>query len=249
MKRDVRNKIRLRPGDVFLIAGTRDNIRKLRLDRDLMVLEGSVSTIHAFTKANLALGIFGAVVMAAALGLVPIVISAIAGALAMMLSGCLNIAQAARAIDRRIVLLIAASIAMAAALEKTGGAAFIANGLVGQLSGFGPAITLSALFLLVAVLTNLLSNSATALLFTPIAINMATSLEVPMVPFIHAVIFAANCSFASPLGYQTNLLVMRPGNYRFCRLYTRRWTARGVDLGGLFTHSTLVLRALGLFAA
>ena len=143
MKRDVRNRIRLRPGDVFLIAGTRDNIRKLRLDRDLMVLEGSVSTIHSFTKANLALGIFGAVVLAAAIGLVPIVISAIAGALLMMLTGCLNIAQAARAIDRRIVMLIAASIAMAAALEKTGGAAFIANGLVGQLSGFGPTVTLS----------------------------------------------------------------------------------------------------------
>ncbi len=215
MKRDVHNKIRLRPGDVFLIAGTKANIKKLRLDRDLMVLEGSVSTIHAFTKANLALGIFAGVVLVAALGLVPIVISAIAGALLMMLTGCLNIAQAARAIDRRIVLLIAASIAMAAALEKTGGAAFIAHGLVGHLAGFGPAITLSALFLLVAVLTNLLSNSATALLFTPIAISMAASLNVPVVPFIHAVIFAANCSFASPLGYQTNLLVMRPGNYRF----------------------------------
>ena len=215
MKRDVRNKIRLRPGDVFLIAGTRDNIRKLRLDRDLMVLEGSVTTIHAFTKANLALGIFAAVVLAAATGLVPIVISSIAGALLMMLTGCLNIAQAARAIDRRIVLLIAASIAMAAALEKTGGAAFIAHSLVGQLAGFGPTITLSALFLLVAILTNLLSNSATALLFTPIAISMATSLDVSTVAFVHAVIFAANCSFASPLGYQTNLLVMRPGNYRF----------------------------------
>ena len=215
MKRDVRNKIRLRPGDVFLIAGTRDNIRKLRLDRDLMVLEGSVSTIHSFTKANLALGIFSGVVLAAATGLMPIIISSIAGALLMMLSGILNIAQAARAIDRRIVMLIAASIAMAAALEKTGGAAFIADGLVGQLAGFGPTVTLSALFLLVAILTNLLSNSATALLFTPIAINMAASLEVSTVAFIHAIIFAANCSFASPLGYQTNLLVMRPGNYKF----------------------------------
>lgn len=215
MKRDVRNKIRLRPGDVFLIAGTRENIRKLRLDRDLMVLEGSVSTIHAFTKANLALGIFAAVVLAAAIGLLPIVISAIAGALAMMLLGCLNIAQAARAIDRRIVLLIAASIAMAASLEKTGGAAFIANNLIAQLDSFSPAVTLSALFALIAVLTNLLSNTATALLFTPIAINMANSLGVSSVAFVHAVIFAANCSFASPLGYQTNLLVMRPGNYKF----------------------------------
>ena len=226
MKRDLRNKIRLRPGDVFLIAGTRTNIRKLRLDRDLMVLEGSVSTISTFTKANHALAIFAAIVLAAAFGVVPIVVSAIAGALTMILSGCLNMGQAARAIDRRIVLLIAASIAMAASLEATGGAAFLADNIVGQLADFGPAITLSALFAIVAVLTNLLSNNATALLFTPIAIGIAHSLGVPPMPFIHAVIFAANCSFASPLGYQTNLLVMGPGNYRFadfCAPVARWW--------------------------
>jgi len=215
MKRDLRNRIRLRPGDVFLIAGTRDNIRKLRLDRDLMVLAGSISTLHAFTKANAALAIFAGVVLAAATGFVPIVISAVTGALAMILYGCLNIGQAGRAIDRRIVLLIAASIAMAHALDKTGGAAFIADGMVGILSGQSPAVILSALFLVVAILTNLLSNNATALLFTPIAINIALSLGVSPVPFVHAVIFAANCSFASPMGYQTNLLVMGPGNYRF----------------------------------
>lgn len=215
MKRDLHQKIRLRPGDVFLIAGTRNKIRQLRLDRDLMVLEGSVSTIASFTKANFSLGIFAAIVLSAALGLLPIVVAAITGAMAMILYGCLNIGQAARAIDRRIVLLIAASIAMAAALEKTGGAAFLADNMVGQLAQFGPTVTLSALFIIIAVLTNMLSNNATALLFTPVAINIATSLEVPPMAFIHAVIFAANCSFASPLGYQTNLLVMGPGNYNF----------------------------------
>lgn len=215
MKRDLMNRIRLRPGDVFLIAGTRDNIRRLRLDRDLMVLEGSVTTLHAFTKATAALAIFAAIVVAAATGLVPIVISAVSGALAMIFYGCLNIGQAARAIDRRIVLLIAASIAMAQALDKTGGAAFLAHGMVALLEDQSPAVLLSALFLVVAVLTNLLSNNATALLFTPIALSIAASLDLSPVPFVHAVIFAANCSFASPMGYQTNLLVMGPGNYRF----------------------------------
>lgn len=215
MKRDLRNRIRLRPGDVFLIAGTRENIRKLRLDRDLMVLAGSVSTLHAFTKATTALAIFATVVLAAAFGIIPIVISAVVGALAMIVAGCLNIGQASRAVDRQIVLLIAASIAMAHALDKTGGAAFVANAMVEGLAGHSPAILLSALFLTVAVLTNLLSNNATALLFTPIAIGIAASLGTSPVPFVHAVIFAANCSFASPMGYQTNLLVMGPGNYSF----------------------------------
>lgn len=215
MKRDLRNRIRLRSGDVFLIAGTRENIRKLRLDRDLMVLEGTVTTLRAFTKANAALSIFAAVVLAAATGLVPIVISAVCGALAMMFYGCLNIGQAARAIDRRIILLIAASIAMAHALDKTGGASLVAHAMVASLDGQSPAVLLSALFAIIAILTNLLSNNATALLFTPIAISIAVSLDVSPVPFVHAVIFAANCSFASPMGYQTNLLVMGPGNYRF----------------------------------
>lgn len=215
MKRDLRHRIRLRPGDVFLIAGTRDNIRKLRLDRDLMVLEGSISTLHDFTRANVALAIFALVVTLAALGVVPIVISSVVGALAMIATGCLNIGQAARAIDRRIVLLIAASIAMAHALDRTGGAAFVAHGMIDLMDGQSPALMLSALFLIVAILTNLLSNNATALLFTPIALGMADSLGVSPVAFVHAVIFAANCSFASPMGYQTNLLVMGPGNYRF----------------------------------
>ena len=215
MTRDLRNKIRLRPGDVLLIAGTKANITKLRLDRDLMVLEGSVTTLPGFAKAKLALAIFAGVVTSAALGLVPIVIASLIGALVMILSGCLNIVQASRAIDRRIVLLIAASIAMSLALEKTGGAHYVANGLLNVLNGYGTAVIISGLFLLIAILTNLLSNSATALLFTPIALDIAVSIGASPVAFVHCVIFAANCSFASPMGYQTNLLVMRPGNYRF----------------------------------
>ena len=215
MTRDLHDKIRLRPGDVLLIAGTRANITKLRLDRDLMVLEGSVSTLPAFTKARLALGIFAGVVTSAALGLVPIVVASLIGALVMILSGCLTIVQASRAIDRRIVLLIAASIAMSLALEKTGGAHYVASGLLNILDGYGTAVIISGLFLLIAVLTNLLSNSATALLFTPVALDIAVSMGASPVAFVHCVIFAANCSFASPMGYQTNLLVMRPGNYRF----------------------------------
>ena len=215
MKRLPMNRIRLRPGDVLLIEGSRKNLRKLRLDRDLMVLEGSVTTITAFGKSNHAFAIFAAVVAAAASGLVPIVISALAGALAMLLCGCLTVRQAGRAINGRIVMLIAASIAMALSLEKTGGAAFLAQNLIGALDGMAPGVIISAIFALTAILTNMLSNNATALLFTPIAISAAAALDLPPVAFIHAVIFAANCSFASPIGYQTNLLVMGPGNYRF----------------------------------
>ncbi|PLX35012.1 MAG: SLC13 family permease [Hyphomicrobiales bacterium] len=215
MKRLPMNRVRIRPGDVLLIAGSRVHLRKLRLNRDLMVLQGSVSTIRDFSLANHSLLIFGAVIAAAASGLVPMVLAATLGALGMLTCGCVNIQQAGRAIDGKIIMLIASSIAMALSLEHTGGAQYLADNLVRSLMGVHPAVILSALFLLTAVLTNVLSNNATALLLTPIAIGMAHSLNIPPLVFVHAIIFAANCSFASPIGYQTNLLVMAPGNYRF----------------------------------
>jgi di/tricarboxylate transporter len=207
--------VRLMAGDVLLIIGPQDRVLELRSDRDLLVLEGSVTRVPYFAGAAAAIAIFGLTVATAATGLVPIVIAALCGAGATLLTGSLNVRQAARALDPRIILLIAASIAMARALEATGGADFLAFHLVWALAGQNAAVVLSAMFLLVAMLTNMLSNNATALLFTPIAISTAREIGVDPVAFIHAVIFAANCPFATPIGYQTNLLVMGPGNYRF----------------------------------
>ena len=100
-------------------------------------------------------------------------------------------------------------------LQETGGAAFLAAALVDALAGVGPATVLSLFFLLVALLSNVISTKTTAVLFTPIAVDIALDIGVAPEAFTVAVIFAANCSFASPLGYQTNLLVMGPGHYRF----------------------------------
>jgi Trk K+ transport system NAD-binding subunit len=207
--------IRLLAGDVILILGPQDRVLELRSDRDLLVLEGSVTRVPHFAAAAPAIAIFALTVLAAATGLVPVVIAALCGAAASIVSGSLNVRQAARALDPQIILLVAASIAMARALDTTGGASFLAHHLVEALAGQSAIVILSAMFLLVAVLTNVLSNNATALLFTPIAISTAGEIGADPVPFIHAVIFAANCPFATPIGYQTNLLVMSPGNYRF----------------------------------
>jgi di/tricarboxylate transporter len=207
--------IRLEAGDVLLILGPQDRVLELRSDRDLLVLEGSVTRVPHFAAAAPAVVIFGLTVLAAATGFVPIVIASLCGAGAIIMTGCLNVRQATRALDRQIILLVAASIAMARALETTGGASFLAMHLVQALAGQEAAVILSAMFLFVALVTNVLSNNATALLFTPIAISTASEIGADPIPFIHAVIFAANCSFATPIGYQTNLLVMSPGNYRF----------------------------------
>lgn len=215
MMRGRMEDIRLEAGDVLLVLGARDRVTALRFSREVLLIEWSVLELPLRDHAKRALAVFAAVVAVAATGIVPIAIAALAGALGMITLGCLNVRQAARAVDRQVAFLVAAALAMGSALQATGGAAYLAQHMISAMAGMGPALVLSAMFALVAVMTNLLSNSATAVLFTPIAINTALALGVEPTAFIHAVIFAANCSFATPMGYQTNLLVMGPGHYKF----------------------------------
>lgn len=215
MMRAAMNDIRLEAGDVLLVTGRRSDVTMLRDNPDILLLEWSTRELPRRSFAGRALLIFAGVVAAASTGTVPIVIAALTGVALMIFSRCLNIRQAARAVDRRIVLIIASALAMGAALYQTGGASYLAHSLINALEGQPVPVVLSAFFLLVAALTNILSNNATAVLFTPIALNVANELGAPALPFIFAVIFGANCSFATPMSYQTNLLVMGPGHYRF----------------------------------
>jgi len=215
MARGLMRAIRLEPGDTLLIGGLPEDIERLRASRELLLLEHSAGEVPLRAYAPRAIGIFALVILAASFSLLPIVVASLMGAYAVIASGCLSIRQAARSFDRQIYMMVGASLAAALALERTGGAAFIATGVVTMLEGQTPAMVLSALFIVTALLTNVLSNNATAVLFTPIAIGIAQRLGVPVEPFIICIIFAANCSFATPVGYQTNLLVLGPGRYRF----------------------------------
>lgn len=207
--------IRLEPGDVLLIQGSQSRIEKMRGDPDVLLIEWSAQYLPAVHHAWPALGIFGAVIVSAATGLLPIVTAAVLGAVAMLLAKVLNIRQAGRAIDRRVVLLVAAALALGTALQATGGASYIAAVVLSALGDSPPAMVLSVFVLLVALLTNVMSNNAVAVLFTPIAVGIANGLGVPVEPFAVGIVIAASCAFATPIGYQTNLLVMAPGNYRF----------------------------------
>ncbi len=207
--------IRLEAGDVLLLGGTREAIEGLRANRDMLLLEWSAAELPQRRYSRRALVIFAAMVAYAASGIGPIVIGALIAALGMILAGCLNIRQAARAFDRRIYLMIGAALAAAAALEATGGADAIAHAAVGLVAGQPMWATMSVLFLTVSVMTNILSNNATVVLFTPIAFSLATQSGVAPLPYVVAIILASSCSFATPVGYQTNLLVMGPGHYRF----------------------------------
>ena len=207
--------VRLEPGDTILVGGTEEALRNLRQSHDLLLLEWSAEPVPQTRKAWVAFLIFAWIVATAATGLIPIAAASIVGAFGMVAAGCLTLPQAARAFDRQVFILVGASIAAAVALERTGGAKLIADTAVAVMDGQSPTVLLSGLFAVIAIMTNLISNNATAVLFTPIAIGIADATGVSPEAFVAVVIFAANASFATPVGYQTNLLVMGPGRYTF----------------------------------
>lgn len=215
-------RIRLEAGDVLLIAGKHNRINNLRRNPDFIVLSGSKKDLPVPGKAPIAIFIFLATISGAALGFLTIPVAAFTGAVSMIGTGCLNIRQATRAIDRKIFLLVGSMLALGVALQVTGGANYIADLILHSPFSSSPLLLASLLFIIVAITTNVLTNNACAILFTPIALNLAAQIEAPPdlkfdLSYIFAVtvVFAANCSFASPIGYQTNLLVMGPGQYKF----------------------------------
>ena len=207
--------IRLEAGDVLLVFGYDKDVGRLRNNRDILLMDWSKTELPDIRKSITARIIFAVTIAAAAFGILPIETAALTGALAMILTGCLNIRQAIRAMDMRIFLLIGAAFAMGLALEATGGANFIAQGVVATFMPYGNQILISAIFLIVAVMTNIISNSATALLFSPIALSVSAQTGIDPIAMVLTVIFAANCCFATPIAYQTNLLVLGPGHYKF----------------------------------
>lgn len=207
--------IRLEAGDVLLILGDRSDVRALRGDRDIIMLERSMQEIQDIAHARYAALIFLGVVGAASTGFLPISVAAILGAMLMVATGCLNVRQASRAVDRRVYLLVGVALALGLALERTGGAAYLASFIVPLAENGGPVTLMAVLFAITATMTNLLSNNATAVLLTPIGVNAATAAGIDPVVMVLTIIYAANCSFATPVAYQTNLLVMGPGHYRF----------------------------------
>lgn len=207
--------IRLEAGDTLLLCGPVSAFRSLRTSRDLILLEWSQSEFPTTARAQLARFITLGMVVVAALGIASITVASVVAATMMILLQCLNHRQAGRALDLRIYLVIAAALCMGTALEYTGAAQLIAEIVVYLAAPYGTMAILSAIFLTVAILTNILSNAATAVLFTPIALSAAEQANADPLPFLLAVIYAANCAFATPIAYQTNMLVMGPGHYKF----------------------------------
>ena len=160
-------------------------------------------------------GIMVAAITVAALGWLPIVASAILGGIALVATRCIGNDQAYQAVDWRVIVLLAGVLPLGIAMQKSGLAQGIADFSVNWVGGFGPLAVLAVVYLTTALLTELMSNNAAAVLITPIAFTTAVSMDVSPTPFLVAVLFAASTSFATPVGYQTNTMVYNAGNYRF----------------------------------
>ena len=208
------NLIRLRAGDVLLVQGSREAISNLRDSGTMLVLDGTTDLPQTH-HAKRALAVMGLVVLLAALGILPISVSAMLGLGLMLVTGCLGWRDAVSALSIPVVMIIVTSLALGRALTDTGMAGYLAFNFVEATSALPHAFTLSAFMLLMTLLTNVVSNNAAAAIGTPIAIGIAQQFGVSPEPFILAVLFGANMSFATPYGYQTNLLILSAGGYKF----------------------------------
>ncbi|WP_421901798.1 SLC13 family permease [Maridesulfovibrio sp.] len=206
--------IKLELGDILLVQGPRQKISELKTNTKVLVLDSAMDLPYS-RKAHLAMSIMLGIILTAAFGILPIAISAPCGALFMILTGCITWRDATRALNVQVILIVVTSLALGKAMLITGGADFLGKLFV-ALSGDAPAaMIISGLMLLMAIFTNIISNNATAVIGTPIALSIAHQLNLQPEPFVLAVLFGANMSFATPMAYKTNLLVMNAGEYSF----------------------------------
>ncbi len=206
--------IRLEAGDTLLLEARPAFVTRQRYNRDFLLINDLDTEPLRHERALLSWGILAALVAAAGFGVLSMMNAALIGAGLMLLTGCCSVSQAERSMDLKVLLTIAASFALGASLQKTGVAAWIGGAMV-DLGDGRTWLLLVLTYVAVSLLTELITNNATALLMLPIVLEMTNAAGLAHEPFVFAIMMAASASFATPLGYQTNLMVYGPGGYRF----------------------------------
>jgi di/tricarboxylate transporter len=206
--------IELQAGDTLLLEARPAFVSRQRYTKDFLLINDLDTEQPRHERAYLAWGILLALVAAAGMGWTSMLNAALIGAGTMLLTGCCSVSQAEKSLDLTVIITIAAAFALGAALEKTGAAATIGNSFL-TLSGGRPWLMLVMTYVTVAVLTEMITNNAAAMLMLPTVLAMTNGAQLNAEPFVLAVMMAASASFTTPIGYQTNLMVYGPGNYRF----------------------------------
>jgi di/tricarboxylate transporter len=205
----------LQVGDILLLVLPESESAELRRNRNIIVLSKRSAPRPKGWRTPFALVVMASVVLVSAMGWVPITISAILGAVAMVMAGCVDVDTVYESIDWRVLLLMAGLLPLGIAMSSSGAARFIVDNSVGLVSHFGPHVVLAVLYLMALLLSELMSNSASAILLTPIGVSTAHAIGVDATPFLIAVTFSASTSFLTPIGYQTNTMVHSAGGYQF----------------------------------
>ncbi|OIQ42433.1 MAG: dATP pyrophosphohydrolase [Roseobacter sp. MedPE-SWde] len=205
----------VRVGDTLLLEGSPGDIQRLAADMDMA--DVSQPTQRAYRRSHAPLAIVGllSIVGLAALGVAPILLLSVVVVAMVLITRCIDADEAFSFVDGRLLALIFSMLAIGAALESSGAVRLIAEAIAPSLTGLPPFVLVWAVYLLTSVLTELVSNNAVAVVVTPIAVGLAQAIGVDPRPLVVAVMVAASASFATPIGYQTNMLVYGPGGYKF----------------------------------
>lgn len=214
LKHNDLNEIKLSGGDSLLLSMSSERLNEIESSPALLMVSKPDIISKRENKTVTAISIIAGVVLVAALGFTSIVISAVAGVVLMVLTGCLKTNEAYEAVNWKVVMLLAGVLPLGTAMDKTGTAELMAGTMIDTLAGFGPTVLMSGFFLFTLIITAVMSNNASAALLAPIAIQAADTIGVEAEPFLYAVTFAASLSLITPFGYQTNTMIYGPGQYK-----------------------------------
>lgn len=228
--------IKIRENDTVLLQGDKDDIAHIMNSPNAIVTNELTDLYLRRNRAFLALAVVLAVVILTTLNVMPIMLAAVLGAVAMVVTQCLTIDEAYKAIDWKIIFLLAGVLPLGLALEKSGATLWLADHVLEPLAGNGPVALLAALYFITALLTEAMSNNAAAAILAPIALSAAATLNIDPRPLLVAITFAASTSFATPIGYKTNTMIYSPGGYRFFD-----FTKVGVPLNIIFWGLSVLL--------
>ena len=223
-------------GDMLVVEGNSDALQALAETKGFLVVGTPAHPEERPGKLVITLLTLVAVIILASLGVLPIVTAATAGCAVLMLTGCLRPSEAYRAIDLSLVFILAGSLALGAALDKTGVTTILADLLAGMSATTGPFVVMAGFFLLAVVISELMSNSGTVALLGPITISVAATMEINPMSLLAAITFGSSAAFAMPIGYQTSLMIYGPGGYRF-----KDFILMGIPLDLILTVLALLL--------
>jgi len=230
--------VELRFGDDLLLEVNKDSFDQLKRSGDFVFTQEIEKEVYDKKKMLITSGILLMVILTSAFEWLPIIQGAIIGTILMFLFKCITIREAYREVDWRIIFVLAALLPLGTALEKSGAAELLAGYMQTYISGYGPFITLFTLFAVTSVITSLMSNQATAALLSPIAISLGIQMGIDPKPLLMTVMFAASTCYLTPLGYQTNIMIYGPGNYKFIDF---------IKVGGLLSLLSGIVVSLCLY--